>query len=182
MHNYSELISSLRDYKLKVINGDVNFNLSKSITNDIYEKLDFIIETFPDDVISGSFSLRLLGLITRTPNDIDIVISNGKRYDKYLVGDYDEEIFIPNRLGIRSFKYKRNFFSKERDYEVDFFEDKNPVFLTLSYKRKLIKIHNPIEVIQLKLDILKNSGNTSTSQKHKNDLTVIFGLKEKLEI
>lgn len=178
MHNYGGLISSLRDFKLKLINSELKFDLIKSsnINDNISDKLDFVIHTFPDDIISGSLSLYLFGLITRTPNDIDIVISDKNRYDKYLIGDnYDDKLLIPNRLGVRSFKYKKNFFSKERDYEVDFFEDKNPVFLTLPYNRKLIKIHNPIDVIQLKLDIIKNSGSyTTVARKHRDDLTYIL--------
>ena len=175
MREYGDIVSGLRDLKLKVIDNEVKFSLIKSPIDSISEKLDFVMDTFPDDVISGSLSLYLLGLITRTPNDIDIVIPDKNRYDKYLIGDYDDELLIPNRLGVRSFKYKKNFFSKVRDYEVDFFEDKNPVFFALPYNRKLIKIHNPIEVIQFKLDILKNSGSyTTVATKHKDDLTRIL--------
>ncbi len=174
MHKYSDLLSGLRDYKLKVINNELKFDLIKSFLL-ISDKLDFIINTFPNDVISGSMSLYLLGLINREPNDIDIIIPDKNRYDNYLVGDYDDEIFIPNRLGVRSFKYKKNFFTKEKDYEVDFFENKNVIFLEFIYKGKLIKIHNPVEVIQLKLDIIQNTGSyTSVAVKHSEDLNYIF--------
>ena len=44
-----------------------------------------------------------------------------------------------------------------------------------SDKGKLIKIHNPVEVIQLKLDIIQNTGSyNSVAVKHSEDLNYIF--------
>lgn len=171
-----ELKTEFRNYKLKALNGDFNYILSPSIFNsDTSEKIDFIVNTIPDDIISGSLALYLLGLIHRSSNDIDIIIPDKNRYDDYMIGDYDDEFSTPNRLGYRQIKYKKNFLSKEKTYEVDFFENKNASFLTFSYGNHTLKIHHPLEIMQYKLDIINNPKVASiTSRKHNEDLTIIF--------
>ncbi len=172
-----ELKTEFRNYKLKAISGDFVYNLSPSaFQSDISEKIDFIVNTMPEDIISGSLALYLLGLIHRNSNDIDIIIPDKNRFDKYTVGDYDDEFTTPNRLGYRQIKYKKNFLSKEKTFEVDFFENKNASFLTFSYGKHTIKIHHPLEIMQFKLDIINNTKAVSrTSRKHNEDLTRIFG-------
>jgi hypothetical protein len=175
--SHDELISEFRDFKLKSLSGEINFELKNSvITDDISEKLDFIIHNFPNDLITGSLALYLLGLLTRRTNDIDIIIPDRNRYPKYLQGDYDDEFSTPNRLGFVLFKYRKNIFSSTKEYEVDFFENKEASFLTFTYKRHLIKIHNPLEIMQHKLDIVMNKRALRlTQRKHNEDLTRIFG-------
>ena len=173
---HDELISEFRDFKLKVLSGEVKFELSKSVfPDDISEKLDFIINTFPNDIITGSLALYLLGLLTRKSNDIDIIIPDRNRYSKYLQGDYDDEFSTPNRLGFVTFKYRKNIFNSTKEYEADFFENKEASFLTFTYKKHLIKIHNPLEIMQHKLDIVMNKRALRVTQrKHNEDLTIIF--------
>lgn len=171
-----ELKSEFRDFKLKAIDGQLKFDMIKSIPSDISDKLDFIIDTLNEDIISGSLSLYLLGLLSRKSNDLDIIIPNRNRYSNYSLGDYDDEFTTPNRLGIRVFKYKKNFFSSEATHEVDFFENKQASFLSFNYKKSQIKIHNPLEVIQHKIEIIENKMVAkTTSRKHNEDLTYIFG-------
>lgn len=171
-----ELKSEFRDFKIKAINGELRFDIIKNISSEISDKLDFITHTFPNDIISGSLSLYLLGFLGRKPNDIDIVIPDHKRYSHYAHGSYDDEFSTPNRLGIRTFKYKKNFFSSEVNYDVDFFENKDASFLNFKYKDSQIKIHNPLEIMKYKLDIIENKKVVrATAKKHNEDLTQIFG-------
>lgn len=177
--NISDLISEFRDFKINVLEGNLTFQSLRVKNNfeDFSEKLDFISDTFSNDIVSGSLALNLLGLLTRKSNDIDIVIDDRKRFPSYARGDYDDEFTTPNRLGIREFKYKKNFLTKEKSFEVDFFENKEATFLTFDYNRKKLKIHNPIEIMQHKLEIIQNKMVVaSTLRKHNEDLTQIFGL------
>ncbi len=171
-----ELKSEFRNYKLKIINSELNFKLIDSFNSETSDLLDFICSTFPNDVISGSFALYLLGLVNRKNNDLDIIIPDRNRYDKYIYGDYDDEFTTPNRLGFRQFKYKKNIFAKEKNFEVDFFENKEASYITFDYKGHKLKLHNPLEIMQFKLDIILNPKVPSrTSRKHNEDLTRIFG-------
>lgn len=174
-----DLIKEFRDFKINVLEGNITFQSYKKKNNfeDFSEKLDFISDTFPNDLISGSLALNLLGILTRKSNDIDIVIDDRKRYPSYVVGHYDDEFTTPNRLGVREFKWKKNIFVKEKLFEVDLFENKEAKFLTFQYGRNKIKIQNPVEIIQHKLEIIQNKMvASSTIRKHNEDLTQIFGL------
>lgn len=171
-----ELKSEFRNYKLRAINSELNFKLIDEFNSETSELLDFVCNTFPNDIVSGSFALHLLNLVARKNNDLDIIIPDRNRYDKYLIGNYDDEFSTPNRLGFREIKYKKNIFSKEKTYEVDFFENKEASYLTFDYKGHELKIHNPLEIMQFKLDILLNPKvPLRTSRKHNEDLTRIFG-------
>jgi hypothetical protein len=171
-----ELKSEFRNYKLRAINGELNFKLIDEFNSETSELLDFVCNTFPSDIVSGSFALHLLNLVARKNNDLDIIIPDRNRYDKYLIGSYDDEFSTPNRLGFRDIKYKKNIFSKEKTYEVDFFENKEASYLTFDYKGHKLKIHNPLEIMQFKLDIVLNPKvPLRTSRKHNEDLTRIFG-------
>ncbi len=171
-----ELKSEFRNYKLRAINSELNFKLIDEFNSETSELLDFVCNTFPNDIVSGSFALHLLNLVARKNNDLDIIIPDRNRYDKYLIGDYDDEFSTPNRLGFRDIKYKKNIFSKEKTYEVDFFENKEASYLTFDYKGHKLKIHNPLEIMQFKLDIVLNPKvPLRTSRKHNEDLTRIFG-------
>ncbi len=171
-----ELKSEFRNYKLRAINSELNFKLIDEFNSETSELLDFVCNTFPNDIVSGSFALHLLNLVARKNNDLDIIIPDRNRYDKYLIGNYDDEFSTPNRLGFREIKYKKNIFSKEKTYEVDFFENKEASYLTFDYKGHKLKIHNPLEIMQFKLDIVLNPKvPLRTSRKHNEDLTKIFG-------
>jgi len=177
-----DLRMEFRNFKLKSINNEIEFKISDSVVDENKELLSFITDTFPNDIITGSLALKLFGLISRKSNDIDILIKDKTRYDKYIVDDYDDEFTTPNRLGFRTFKYKKGIFTKEVEYNVDFFEDKNVPFLEfdvnvggfMSDIRK-IKIHNPLEIMDYKLAIFANPKvGRATGRKHNEDLTQIF--------
>jgi hypothetical protein len=179
-----DLRMEFRNFKLKSINNEIEFKISDSMIDENKELLTFITDTFPNDIITGSLALKLFGLIGRKSNDVDILIKDKNRYDKYIIDNYDDEFTTPNRLGYKPFKYKKGIFSKEVEYNVDFFEDKNVPFLeftidistTFHSNIKKIKIHNPLEIMDYKLGIFANPKvGRATGRKHNEDLTQIFG-------
>jgi hypothetical protein len=179
-----DLRMEFRNFKLKSINNEIDFKILDSMIDENKELLTFITDTFPNDIITGSLALKLFGLISRKSNDVDILIKDKNRYDRYILDGYDDEFTTPNRLGYKSFKYKKGIFSKEVEYNVDFFEDKNVPFLeftidistTFHSNIKKIKIHNPLEIMDYKLGIFANPKvGRATGRKHNEDLTQIFG-------
>ena len=170
-----DLRMEFRNFKLKSINNEIEFKISDSVVDENKELLTFITDTFPNDIITGSLALKLFGLISRKSNDVDILIKDKNRYDKYIIDNYDDEFTTPNRLGYKPFKYKKGIFSKEVEYNVDFFEDKNVPFLEFTIdistafhsNIKKIKIHNPLEIIDYKLGIFANPKvGRATGRKH----------------
>jgi hypothetical protein len=179
-----ELKAEFRNFKLKSISNEINFNISETVIKENKDLLNFLTDNFPNDVITGSLALKLLGLLSRKSNDIDILIKDKNRYDRYILDGYDDEFTTPNRLGYKPFKHKKGIFSKEVEYNVDFFEDKNVPFLeftidistTFNSNIKKIKIHNPLEIMNFKLGIFANPKVArATGRKHNEDLTQIFG-------
>ena len=179
-----ELKAEFRNFKLKSISNEINFNISETVIKENKDLLNFLTDNFPNDVITGSLALKLLGLLSRKSNDIDILIKDKNRYDRYILDGYDDEFTTPNRLGFKTFKHKIGFFTKEKEYDVDFFEDKEVPFLefdinignSFNSNIKKIKIHNPLEIMNFKLGIFANPKVArATGRKHNEDLTQIFG-------
>jgi hypothetical protein len=173
----SELQTEFRDYKLKVISGEINFTPSAKALDKHKDLLYFISDKLPDDIISGSLALNIFGLIYRDTNDIDIIIKDKNRYPKYVKDGYDDDEFsTPNRLGYVEFKHKRGIFTSEKEYKVDFFHNEGASFIEVDFNGKKLKVHNPLEVMDYKLNMALNSKVfSSTSRKHNEDLTQIFG-------
>jgi hypothetical protein len=173
----SELQTEFRDYKLKVINSEINFTPSAKALDKHKDLLYFISDKLPDDIISGSLALNIFGLIYRDTNDIDIIIKDKNRYPKYVKDGYDDDEFsTPNRLGYVEFKHKRGIFTSEKEYKVDFFHNEGASFIEVDFNGKKLKVHNPLEVMDYKLNMALNSKvYSSTSRKHNEDLTQIFG-------
>jgi hypothetical protein len=172
----SELQTEFRDYKLKVISGEVNFTASAKALDKHKDLLYFISDKLPNDIISGSLALNIFGLIYRDTNDIDILIDDKNRYPKYVKDGYDDEFSTPNRLGYVEFKHKRGIFTFEKEHKVDFFHNESASFIEVDFNGKKLKVHNPLEVMDYKLNMALNSKViSSTSRKHNEDLTQIFG-------
>ena len=173
----SELQTEFRDYKLKVISGEINFTPSVKALDKHKDLLYFISDKLPDDIISGSLALNIFGLIYRDTNDIDIIIKDKNRYPKYVKDGYDDDEFsTPNRLGYVEFKHKRGIFTSDKEYKVDFFHNEGASFIEVDFNGKKLKVHNPLEVMDYKLNMALNSKvYSSTSRKHNEDLTQIFG-------
>lgn len=181
-----ELKTEFRDYKLKVLRGEVNFTPSEEALNKNKDLLQFISDELPNDIISGSLALSIFGLIHRKTNDIDILIEDKNRYSKYIKDGYDDvEFSTPNRLGYREIEYQRpvvgieifKIMRKKQTYQVDFFHnDNNSSFITINFNGKQLKVHNPLEVMDYKLNMAINKKvYRPTSVKHNEDLTQIFG-------
>ena len=71
-----DLLPEFRDFKLKLIQSDIEFSVSKDLIKKYHTDLTFIRNNFKNDIISGSIALSLLGLIHRVVSDIDIIIKN----------------------------------------------------------------------------------------------------------
>jgi hypothetical protein len=172
-----ELKTEFRDFKLKVLNNEITFTASKDALEKHKDSLSFISHHLPNDIISGSLALNILGLLYRDTTDIDIIINDKNRYSKYDKDGYDDvEFSTPNRLGYVDFKYKRGIFTKEKEYKVDFFHNETVSFIEVDFNGEKLKIHNPLEIMDYKLNMAINSKvYSSTSRKHNEDLTRIFG-------
>ncbi len=77
--NYKDFTSELRELKLKIISGEVNFEISKESIKKFNTELKFIKKNFTSDIISGSIVLNLFDLINRDISDIDILIKDESR-------------------------------------------------------------------------------------------------------
>jgi len=164
----NELQSELRNLKLKIINGEYKFEINNSSVKDLSSELDFIKSTFPNDIISGSIVMKLYGLLRRDIRDIDILIDDKNRYTSYSQGGYnDGEETVLNRLGFKTFPYKGSFFSKTKQYKVDFFENKTAPYDIVNINGSDFKIHNPLDIMNYKMQLGK-------IDKHNNDLALVF--------
>lgn len=166
-----DYISKFRDLKIRMINGENLFQIDKDKLKQHKDKLDFISDTLSNDIITGSLSLSLYGLLNRDIGDIDILIKDSERYDSYRSYGYGEDD-ISNRLGYKNIKYKPSFFKRTKSYEVDFFEDNGVHFEEFNYNGTALKVHHPIEIISHKIEMIKNR--TTASSKHSGDLYRIF--------
>jgi hypothetical protein len=172
-----ELKTEFRDFKLKVLNNEVKFMPSEEALEKHKDSLSFISHHLPNDIISGSLALNILGLLYRDTTDIDIIINDKNRYPKYDKDGYDDvEFSTPNRLGYVNFEYKRGIFTSKKEYKVDFFHNETVSFIEVDFNGEKLKIHNPLEIMDYKLNMAINSKvYSSTSRKHNEDLTRIFG-------
>ena len=166
-----DLVPEFRDFKLKIIQSDIEleFSVSKEVIKKYHTDLTFIRNNFKNDIISGSIALSLFGLITRETSDIDILIKDEKRYSKYSDETYgdDESGNMNNRLGYIEFKYKPGLFSKTRRYEVDFFKDLDAKYIEFDFDGSTLKLQHPSEIISAKMGMTR-------VHKHYRDLEIIF--------
>ena len=164
-----DYISKFRDLKIRMINGENLFQIDKDKLKQHKDKLDFISDTLSNDIITGSLSLSLYGLLNRDIGDIDILIKDSDRYDSYRSYGYGEDD-ISSRLGYKNIKYKPSFFKISKTYEVDFFKDNGVHFEEFNYNGTTLKVHHPIEIISHKIEINR----ITASSKHSGDLYRIF--------
>jgi hypothetical protein len=162
-----DLIQEFRSLKLKAFNEEISFKPSVDFIKLNKTKLEFISSNFPNDIITGSLSLQILGLLLRETNDIDILIKDKNRYSNYKNSSYSEESEIKNRLGFIDFSYKKSLLSRTIKYEVDFFEDAGSNYIEFDFNDKKMKLQHPLEVIDCKIKM-------SNNRKHLKDLHFIF--------
>jgi len=164
-----DLVPEFRDLKLKLISSDFQFSVSDKLVKNYYNELLFIKKKFPNDIITGSIALSLVGLINREVSDIDILLKDTSRYSGYMNESYgdSETGMIDNRLGYIIFGFKRGFFYKKRIYEVDFFRDLGSKYIEFEFDGVKLKIQHPLEIISAKMGMSRN-------HKHYRDLEIIF--------
>lgn len=166
-----DYISEYRDLKIRILNGENLFKINKHKIKQHKNMLDFISSKLPGDIITGSLSLSIYGMINRDIGDIDILIKDSQRYSSYKKYGYGDDD-IENRLGYKFFKYKPSFFTRSKYYDVDFFLDKGCLYEEFNYNGFNLKVHNPLEIISHKIKMIKNK--KTSSSKHSGDLYRIF--------
>jgi len=118
----------IRDLKISIITNEINFRFDQNRVKELKNELRFIRKNFPDDIITGSLSLSLYGLLERSINDIDIVILDSSRYQNYDKSNrpYNDnsESISGNRLGTILFKFKKSFIPLHE------LSDKDPVMIS----------------------------------------------------
>lgn len=151
----------IRDLKIKFILKDELMPISK-----INEKL------FPDKkygyIISGSYVLKIFGLLDRPYNDIDLVFQNEIEYN----------IFIKDfKLQQNTSGYIDHADERCKNYKgfVEIQEQKYDIFLNKYQNDDLLeidkfKILNPYRIINHKIDFLENE---LINKKHFKDLLYI---------
>ncbi len=166
-----------RDLKLKIVTEDFKFSIKQNMLDKMHDQLDLIKSEFSNDVITGSLALNLYELVYRDINDIDILIKDEGRYVEYYNNNYSNDNDVSNNLGWKMVSYKRNIFSRSRDFKVDFFKNTGVKYNTFMYKGVLLKIQDPLEIINEKIKMCELIGTTakfSSRRKHRKDLIEIF--------
>ena len=152
--------AELRGLKLKLLDNPNLFTLDKNNINKFKTQLSFVKNNFPNDIITGSLALNLFGLITRGEiRDIDIIIEDAERFGPYWMSKYDLGELFPNRLGYKRFEFTRYIFWKS-SYLVDLFKisgEENT--MQLEFGKHIFKIHNPLEIINKKIQIIDSLEN-----------------------
>jgi uncharacterized protein YjfI (DUF2170 family) len=174
-------LSEMRNLKIRMITEDIKFEVADNLSDLYSNYLNFIIEQYPDAIISGSLALDLYGLLNRPISDIDLIVN--KRPAGVLHKDTygDENIMTTSdRLGYQyiteSFKW-RNIFNKRKTYQVDFFLNTGNVkYNTFAFKGRNVKIQDPVQITEQKIAMVNNAENHmfTGKQKHNLDLFVIF--------
>jgi len=156
-----ELISLYRDFKIKSLytNFTIQEDRFKKIkSTGIYKLLE---SEFKEDIITGSLSLWLFGLLDfdRKVYDIDIItnkIISNLTFDDY--GNISESL-----LGYKYYNYTKHIFFRT-EIKVDFFENIGQDYI----EYKGLKFNTPFNIIDFKMKMITDN------QKHKNDLIYCF--------
>lgn len=161
--------SLFRDFKINCItNNELSikenrFKIFK--TNKIYQILESELK---DEIITGSISLWLFGLLpeNRKIKDIDVITSVSVP-GLYQKSNYSGED-VGGYMGYKEYNFKSGFFfKKDETIEIDFFKNSSQNYTEYSG----FKLHNPFEIIQFKIDLMRNDHNLN---KHRMDLDSIF--------
>jgi hypothetical protein len=172
MFDWYNVDSLFRDFKINCItnNGlfikENRFKIFK--TTEIYQVLESGLK---DEIITGSISLWLFGLLpeNRKFKDIDVITSKDIKDIKSLKAKstYGGEM-VDGFIGYKEYNFKSGFFfKKDETIEIDYFKNNSQNYTEYNG----FKFHNPFEIIQFKIDLIKNDHN---SNKHRMDLDNIF--------
>ncbi len=144
------------------------FDLFKE--SDSFEVIEKYLKGY---VISGSLSLGLFfDNFPLRESDIDIIISDSDSQSN-LVSDISKEgaYMDENYIGYKYYTIPSTdrFLKKKRHKKVDFFVS-SPKYIDHCG----LKIHHPIELIGIKVDLVKNGGSDKTINKHLYDIKHIM--------
>lgn len=139
-----------RDLKISIINNTINLpepslKRLKKGNNLLFNKSYWkIFEKFKDNIITGSSSLKIFGLISREIEDVDLILLNeDKSFISKLSSDRYRGMDDPeNMWGYTTMRAGSNL------YYVDFFKNQNTDYIDVDG----FKVQNPIEVICRKLN------------------------------
>ena len=67
-------LSEMRNLKIRMITEDIKFEVADNLSNFYSNQLNFIIDQYPEAIISGSLALNLYGLLYRDMSDIDLIM------------------------------------------------------------------------------------------------------------
>jgi hypothetical protein len=151
----------LRNFKLGIVTGDIELNVSQSILKKFESQLEFIKDEFPNDIITGSLALNLFGLLDREISDIDIMIKDVKRYSGYKTGMYyhmmkGTEVDLEKRIGYLNIKHRKTGLLNKlfpKKYKVDFFKDEFSNYIEVEHNKHIYKLQNPIDILETKIKL-----------------------------
>lgn len=182
-------LGEMRNLKIRMVTEDIKFEVADNLSNLYSDQLNFIIDQYPDAIISGSLALNLYGLLYRDMSDLDLIVDKRPagvlHKNTYYSADGriygDENIMTTSdRLGYQyiteGFKW-RNIFNKRKTYQVDFFLNTGNVkYNTCIFKGRTLKIQDPVQITEQKIAMVNNAENHmfTGKQKHNIDLFVIF--------
>lgn len=170
--NLLDVKSDIRDIKLSFL-----MNRVLSIDTSQNSILDFIVRNnLSKYVITGSIALKLYGLLERYTKDIDLITTTRDR-EGYSNNGY---LLEKGRLGYLKVKDKLNIWNlfKREEHDCDFFLDADVSYREFEYKGIILKIQEPISIINAKMlileDIFENSNQRSWDSlgfnKHRSDI------------
>jgi hypothetical protein len=150
----------IRDLKIRYITGGLDLIIKDDVVKRFENELDFIVKKFNNYIISGSLALNLYGLLDRKIGDIDLIISSDLVDTEFVkinlvLGSYYGVGADVNYLGYSYINWRPSFFSRKRKYKVDFILNDNVVYYELNYKNSILKIQNPISIIEKKHELIK---------------------------
>ena len=171
----SDIKTEIRNFKLKIISGefqvsefsDVNIKKHTSDLNFISNNLS------KNDIITGSLALKLYGLLDRKIGDIDIIIDDPNRYQGYVSSGY-REMNIDNRLGYKNFTEGSRWLFNRKEYKIDFFKNDDVNFTEMYFNGEKLKLHNLIDIINHKSNMVLSRNVYRYENKHYYDLVHIF--------
>lgn len=164
MNIESEVTGTLRDFKLEILNG-----LEIKIDQEYFKRFtssagfNLFLKNSPNDIITGSTTLKLFGLLQREPNDIDIIVLNNREI-KNINRWYGYEEKPLDFMGTKKITYRKYFWSRQVFVRFDYFKFSNQEYSEITYKDITFKLHNPIQLIQKKLEMCNNN------HKHSQDI------------
>lgn len=90
-------ISEFRDLKIRILNGENLFKINKDKIKQHKDKLDFISDMLPGDIITGSLSLSLYGLLSRDIGDIVESVRIAMGGDKLINREANLDFLLKNK-------------------------------------------------------------------------------------